>query len=106
MKFLSKTLLLILFLFQTAQAIEVIDILGGKANELAVAAIPFSGDDTDNEKNQIHNIIKSDLSRSGFFRIIKTEGVKSLPTNSDQVDYTFWSGLKTELLVIGRVEKN
>src|SRR5210317_2473054 len=106
MKFLSKTLLLILFLFQTAQAIEVIDILGGKANELAVAVIPFSGDDADNEKNQIHNIIKSDLSRSGFFRIIKTEGVKSLPANSDQVDYTFWSGLKTELLVIGRVEKN
>ena len=106
MKFLSKTLLLILFLFQTAQAIEVIDILGGKANELAVAVIPFSGDDADNEKNQIHNIIKSDLSRSGFFRIIKTEGVKSLPANSDQVDYTFWSGLKTELMVIGRVEKN
>ena len=51
MKFLSKTLLLILFLFQTAQAIEVIDILGGKANELAVAVIPFSSDDTDNEKN-------------------------------------------------------
>ena len=106
MKSLSKTLFLILFLFQTAQAIEVIDILGGKANELAVAVIPFSDDDIDNEKNQIHNVIKSDLSRSGFFRIIKTEGVKSLPTNSDQVDYTFWSGLKAELLVIGRVEKN
>ena len=106
MKSLTKTLFLILFLLQSVHAIEVIDILGGKANELAVAVIPFSDDDADNEKNQIHNVIKSDLSRSGFFRIIKTEGVKSLPTHTNQVDYTFWSGLKAELLVIGRVEKN
>ena len=50
MKSLTKTLFLILFLLQTVHAIEVIDILGGKANELAVAVIPFADDDVENEK--------------------------------------------------------
>ncbi len=87
-------------------AIEVIDILGGKANELSVAVIPFQDDLIENEKNQIHNVIKSDLSRSGFFRVIDTGGVKKLPTSLNDVDYSFWSGLQAELIVIGRVQRD
>ena len=99
-------LFIALFYFVPLHAIEVIDILGGKANELSVAVIPFQDDLIENEKNQIHNVIKSDLSRSGFFRVIDTGGVNKLPTSVNDVDYSFWSGLQAELLVIGRVQRS
>jgi len=56
-------LFITLFYLIPLHAIEVIDILGGKANELSVAAITFQDDLIENEKNQINNVIKSDLSR-------------------------------------------
>mgnify|MGYP001025515720 CR=1 FL=1 len=93
---------LCLLVITQTQAIEVIDILGGKANELSVAVTPFVGDET----NNIHNVIKSDLTRSGFFRAINIDAVKSFPKNIEDVDFTFWSALKTELLIIGKVEDN
>ena len=82
-------LLIILFYQTSSNAIEVIDILGGKANELSVAVIPFQDDLIENENNQIHNVIKSDLSRSGFFKVINTDGVNKLPTSLNEVDYSF-----------------
>ena len=43
-------LFIMLFYLIPLHAIEVIDILGGKANELSVAVIPFQGDLIENEK--------------------------------------------------------
>lgn len=96
---------LLCILTPTINAIEVIDILGGKANELSIAVIPFSEDPNIGNENQIHGVIKSDLERSGFFRPINTEGVQRLPLEIDEVDYTFWAALQAELIIIGRVEK-
>ena len=48
-------------------ALEVIEILGGKASEIPVAIVPF--EDTVNTSGQkAHQIISSDLNRTGLFR--------------------------------------
>ena len=59
-------------LFSTSiYSLEVIEILGGKASEIPIAIVPFEG--FENKAGQkAHQIISSDLNRTGLFRPLNT----------------------------------
>ena len=107
MTYQIKTLIFIIFLSlnSLAKAIEVIDILGGKAGEIAIAVLPFEGDGGEKDI-KFNEIVKADLERSGFFRAIKTDGIKNIPKNINDIDFGYWTALKAELAIVGKVEKN
>ena len=72
---------------QHAAAIETIEILGGKANQIPIAVTPFDEQTLAAQKQpqKINQIIENDLIRSGLFDILNTGGVSSYPRNVDEV---------------------
>ena len=94
----------ILLLFSTSiYSLEVIEILGGKASEIPIAIVPFEG-----FKNiggqKAHQIISSDLNRSGLFRPLNTSGISNPPSSDININYTKWSAMDAQFIVVGKVE--
>ena len=86
--------------FSAAQAQLTIEITGAGAEQLAIAIAPFDG--MDNPKNaEVVETIKSDLTRSGLFRLVKFERAglneESLP------DYESFKSGGVDALVVGRL---
>ena len=84
-------------------ALEVIEILGGKASEIPVAIVPF--EDTVNTNGQkAHQIISSDLNRTGLFRPLNMLGISNPPSSDININYTKWSAMDAQFIVVGKVE--
>ena len=85
----------------SARAAMEIQVIGGAANKIAVAMVPFQaapGQPTP----ALPEIAGSDLERSGQFRRIDLAGLPQ-PVAPAQVDYGLWRGKGAEALVIGQV---
>ena len=94
----------ILLLFSTPiYSLEVIEILGGKASEIPIAIVPFEG--SGNISGQkAHQIISSDLNRTGLFRPLNTGGISNPPSSDININYTKWSAMDAQFIVVGKVE--
>jgi TolB protein len=94
----------ILLLFSTPiYSLEVIEILGGKASEIPIAIVPFEG--SGNISGQkAHQIISSDLNRTGLFRPLNIGGIFNPPSNDININYTKWSAMDAQFIVVGKVE--
>ncbi|HKB64133.1 MAG TPA: Tol-Pal system protein TolB, partial [Burkholderiales bacterium] len=78
----------LLLLTGAAQAQLTIEIIGGGANQIPIAVLPFAGESA--LPHSITEIVEQDLSRSGRFRAIFVGGVSPLPTDIAQVDFPEW----------------
>jgi len=89
---------------QHAAAIETIEILGGKANQIPIAVTPFDEQTLAAQKQpqKINQIIENDLMRSGLFDILNTGGVSSYPRNADEVNYSIGQQYKRNFLFWGK----
>ena len=85
-------------------AIEVIEILGGKASQIPIAVMPFKSFGTTTNLAKVNNVIKGDLSRSGLFYPLDTRGVSSSPNSDKDVNFSQWKSLEAQFLIIGRVD--
>ena len=94
----------VLLLFSTPiYSLEVIEILGGKASEIPIAIVPFEA--SGNISGQkAHQIISSDLNRTGLFRPLNTGGISNPPSNDININYTKWSAMDAQFIVVGKVE--
>jgi TolB protein len=92
-----------LFLTGAAQAQLTIEIIGGGANQIPIAVLPFAGEPA--LPQSITEIIEQDLSRSGRFRAIFVGGVNPLPTEIAQVDFPEWKSRLADALVIGEAKR-
>lgn len=82
-------------------ALMEIEVIGGAANKIAIAMVPFQG--TANQpKPSLTQIAGDDLNRSGQFRLIETTGAP-LSANPTQIDFKLWRSKDTEALVLGEV---
>ena len=92
----------LLLVTSIAHAALEIEIIGGSAQQVPVAIVPFaqSGNSSDN----IGNIIAADLKRSGLFRVLETGGVASRPTDIMQIKYAEWAALQAQAMAVGVVE--
>ncbi len=100
---LATLLAALLFLTGAAQAQLTIEIIGGGANQIPIAVLPFAGESA--LPQSITEIIEQDLSRSGRFRAIFVGGVSPLPTEIAQVNFPEWKSRLADAIVIGQAQR-
>lgn len=94
--FLTSSLLI-----SNAQAELTIEIVGGAAQQIPIAVVPFAQTQS---QTDIAEIINADLRRSGLFRALETRGVANQPHDVAEVKYAEWAALQAQALAIGKVE--
>ena len=100
----SATLLAALVLLAgAARAQLTIEIIGGGANQIPIAVLPFVGESA--LPQSITEIVEQDLSRSGRFRAIFVGGVSPPPTEIAQVNFPEWKSRLADALVIGQAKR-
>src|SRR5207245_4863159 len=90
----------ILLLAGPARAQLTIEIIGGGANQIPIAVLPFAGESV--LPQSITEMIEQDLSRSGRFRAIFVGGVNPPPTEIAQVDLPEWKSSVAAATVTAR----
>jgi TolB protein len=93
----------LVFLAGAAQAQLTIEIIGGGANQIPIAVLPFVGESA--LPQSISEIVEQDLSRSGRFRAIFVGGVSPPPTEIAQVNFPEWKSRLADALVIGQAQR-
>ncbi|MCB5186109.1 Tol-Pal system beta propeller repeat protein TolB [Methylobacillus gramineus] len=97
--------LLVFFLPLTGKAALTIEIVGGAAQQIPIAIVPFAQQgQIAGQQDTIANIIGADLRRSGLFRVLETRGVANQPHELSEVNYADWSAIQTQALTIGNIE--
>ena len=94
----------IFFSSSVLHALEVIEILGGKASQIPIAVMPFKSFGAQKAIGKINSVIKSDLSRSGLFYALDTRGVVAAPNSDKEVNFSQWKSLEAQFLIIGRID--
>jgi len=98
------TLLAAFMLFAApARAQLTIEIIGGGANQIPVAVLPFVGETA--LPQSITEIVEQDLTRSGRFRAIFVGGVSPLPSETAQVSFADWKSRLADALIIGQAQR-
>jgi TolB protein len=100
---LATLLATLLFLTGAAQAQLTIEIIGGGANQIPIAVLPFAGESA--LPQSITEIVEQDLSRSGRFRAIFVGGVSPVPTDIAQVDFPEWKSRLADAVLIGEAKR-
>ncbi len=100
LRFLLGSLLLAL-LPLTSHAELTIEIVGGAAQQIPIAVVPFA---QGSGQEDIATIVSADLRRSGLFRVLETRGVAVQPHDVSEVRYADWANLQAQALTIGKVE--
>lgn len=97
---------LMLSLPLSSQAALTIEIVGGAAQQIPIAIIPFNqaANIATKQQDAIANVIGADLRRSGLFRVLETRGVANQPKDVSEVRYPEWAALQAQALTIGNVE--
>lgn len=85
----------------SARAAMEIQVVGGAANQIAVAMVPFQAAPGQPDP-ALTRIAGDDLERSGQFRLVDVGGMQQ-PATPAQVDYGIWRGRGADALVIGQV---
>ncbi len=105
---LKNKLFLILFLLLPfiARAELTVEVVGGAAQQIPIAIVPFYSQSSPTAivQESISNVIGADLRLSGLFRVLETRGVTSQPHTLADVNYTDWTGIQAQALTIGSVE--
>ena len=101
-KFILLTAAL-LVLSGPARAQLTIEIIGGGANQIPVAVLPFVNENV--LPQSITEIVEQDLTRSGRFRAIFVGGVNPLPSDIPQVNFADWKSRLADAIVIGQASK-
>ena len=87
-----------------SHALEVIEILGGKASQIPVAVIPFKDNNAQKSMQLMHEVITNDLNRSGLFSSIDISGVSDYPIDEREVNFSNWAALQSQFIVVGKVD--
>src|SRR5215467_16111872 len=86
-----------------ARAQLTIEIIGGGANQIPVAVLPFVGENA--LPQSITETVEQDLTRSGRFRAIFVGGVNPIPSEIAQVNFADWKSRLADAIVIGQATK-
>ena len=99
-------LILFLLLPIIAKAELTVEVVGGAAQQIPIAIVPFSvqASPTQIAQDNISTVIGADLRLSGLFRVLETRGVTSQPHTLSEVKYSDWASIQAQALTIGTVE--
>ncbi|TCS74063.1 TolB protein [Sulfuritortus calidifontis] len=93
-------LLLLALCAMPAWAAMTIEIVGGGANRIPIAAAAFAAPAGVLNPAEV---IGADLQRSGLFRLVDGQDVRPQPVEPQQVSFPVWRGKGADALVIGQV---
>jgi TolB protein len=100
--FLKKSLILGLLVVMSpfSRAELTIDITESADNGIPVAVVPFasSGAPVD-----ISSVVNADLARSGYFKMLAEQYMRSRPNSASAVNFPEWQALNQNYLVVGQV---
>lgn len=82
-----------------ARAQLTIEIVGGAATMIPIAIVPFDAEAT--WPLGISGIVGADLSRSGLFRLVNTDGVVPRPARAEDVQPAVWRARNADAVVVG-----
>ena len=99
-----KKIYLTLFFTITLSSELILEITQGTENPFRVALLEFDGDK--NISNQIDNIIKNNLKRSGEFQIFEGSDLLPIPSNESEVIFNDFKILNIDYLVMGKIKKD
>lgn len=102
--FKSISIFCMVFFVGISHALEVIEILGGKASQIPVAITPFKDDNQNKDIQLMHEVIANDLSRSGLFSPIDISGVSQYPYDERDVNFSNWTALQTQFIILGKMK--
>lgn len=100
--FVLSVLSLLFFMPLIGQAALTIEIVGGAAQQIPIAVVPFA--QPQSQQDNVATIIGADLRRSGLFRVLETRGVVNQPHTAAEVKYPEWASLQAQALTVGNVE--
>ena len=102
------TILIFLALWHlSASAALTIEITEGAEGALPIAVVPFGWQGTGGGPGQdLAQIIRNDLSRSGRFTAMPVQDMLSRPQTGTEVEFRDWKVLGMENLVVGQVRPN
>lgn len=83
-----------------AWATMTIEIVGGAANRIPVAIVPFAVSAGVQDPAEV---VSADLNRSGLFRLIDSQGLIPLPSKPEQIVFSQWRAKGADAIAIGRV---
>src|SRR6185436_2396 len=98
--FAATALAAAMFLPAAARAQLSIEITGAGAQRIPIAIAPFAGEGALGQG--LSSIVRSDLERSGLFRILEVPSLGPL-TEASQVNYAEWRSRLADALVLGSV---
>jgi TolB protein len=107
MNALLKSLLvavLVVGLASQARAQLTIEIVGGGANQIPIAILPFQNEN--GLQTPLTSVINADLQRSGRFRLIEPGRPNPIPTEPSQVNFAEWRGRAADAIAIGGVTQS
>src|SRR5512135_2163377 len=84
-----------------ASAAMEIQVIGGAANKIAVAMVPFQAA-PGQPAPALNQIVADDLGRTGQFSLVDPAGMPQ-PVETAQVNYAAWRGKGADAMVIGQV---
>src|SRR5512135_3667857 len=87
----------------TARAQLRLDITQGVNDAVPVAVVPFGGNG-EGSATDIAAVVSGDLRLSGRFAPLDRKDMVTRPTSGDQVRFEDWRLLKTDYLVVGRMD--
>ena len=95
------------FVSSVVRAELTIEITGGAASAVPIAIVPFGWQGASSRPPvDIAGIVKSDLSRSGYFKTLDERQMLSRPTQVSSVRFRNWQVLGQDYLVIGRITED
>jgi TolB protein len=103
MRKLASLAAFLLLVAGPARAQLTIEIIGGGANQIPVAVLPFVGESA--LPQSVTEIVEQDLTRSGRFRAIFVGGVSPLPSEIAQVNFADWKSRLADAMVIGQASR-
>ncbi len=80
-----------------------LDITQGVRDAVPIAVVPFGGQ-AEGGSGDVAAVVASDLQLSGRFKPLERRDLVARPTQGAQVRFEDWRLLKSDFLVIGRVE--
>lgn len=85
-----------------ARAELLIQITEGRVDAVPIAVVPFAG--ANDAPENVSDIVRADLHRSGQFKTLEPGEMLSRPTSADQLNYRDFRVLNQEYVVVGSVK--
>ncbi|NOR51721.1 MAG: Tol-Pal system protein TolB, partial [Gammaproteobacteria bacterium] len=93
----------LLTLSQGLQARLNIEIAGGVEGGLPIAIVPFAWTGVGAVPEQMGDIVKNDLARSGQFTPLDTDKMMGSPSSGKMIDFSLWRRTGIDNIVVGKL---